>query len=237
MIHGVRKKHSIKVRRPLKQVLIPELDALNVAASRALEDIILQETNVKLLATLPADSDLIHKSGKLNFKKLGKTLGPDIQKYAEAVKALDTHQIRNLESMGELEVAIANGSHVFTLEDIEIVAEDIPGWIIAKEGRTTIAIDLEQDEALMKEGFAREFVNRIQNLRKDLNFDVQDKITIAVSGDISELSKAALITFDTYIRQEVQAIALQIGGTPVAETAQIIEVDEENLLVALSLSN
>ena len=88
----------------------------------------------------------------------------------------------------------------------------------------------------MKEGFAREFVNRIQNLRKDLNFDVQDKITIAVSGQLSELSKSALVTFDTYIRQEVQAIALQIGGTELAATAQTIEVDEENLLVSLSLS-
>lgn len=178
MIFSLRKKENIKVRQPLQKVMIPILDKKTEEQILAVSELIKQEVNVKELHLINANeaTNLIIKHIKPNFKSLGARLGKNMKTVASKILNFSAEQISSLEKEGKANVA----GYEISLEDVEISAKDIPGWTITSEGKTTVALDLTITEELKAEGIAREFINRIQNLRKHKNFDLMDKISIQV---------------------------------------------------------
>jgi len=180
MVFSLRKKENIKVRQPLQKVMVPVLDKKTEEQILAVSELIKQEVNVKELNLINADdaADLIVKQIKPNFKTLGAKLGKDMKAVASEIQNFSSEQIANLEKEGKTIVA----GHEITLNDVEILAKDIPGWTITSEGKITVALDLTITDELKSEGIAREFINRVQNLRKDKGFDLMDKITILLEN-------------------------------------------------------
>ncbi len=180
MVFSLRKKENIKVRQPLQKVMIPVLDKKTEEQILAVSELIKQEVNVKELNLINADdaADLIVKQIKPNFKTLGAKLGKDMKAVASEIQNFSSEQIANLEKEGKTMVA----GHEITLNDVEILAKDIPGWTITSEGKITVALDLTITDELKSEGIAREFIKRVQNLRKDKGFDLMDKITIQLEN-------------------------------------------------------
>ena len=180
MVFSLRKKENIKVRQPLQKVMIPVLDKKTEKQILAVSELIKQEVNVKELNLINADdaADLIVKQIKPNFKTLGAKLGKDMKTVASEIQNFSSEQIANLEKEGKTIVA----GHEITLNDVEILAKDIPGWTITSEGKITVALDLTITDELKSEGIAREFINRVQNLRKDKEFDLMGKITIQLEN-------------------------------------------------------
>ncbi|MEI7485853.1 MAG: isoleucine--tRNA ligase, partial [Chryseobacterium sp.] len=178
MVFSLRKKENIKVRQPLQKVLIPVLDKKTEEQILAVGELIKQEVNVKELQLINAEeaSHLIVKQIKPNFKTLGSRLGKDMKVVGGEISNLTTEQISGLEKEGKIDVQ----GYEITLADVEISTKDIPGWTVTSDGKTTVALDLTLTDELKSEGVAREFINRIQNIRKDKNFDLTDRINIFV---------------------------------------------------------
>ncbi len=203
---SLRKKEKIRVRQPLQKILVPVLDREFKNQVDAVKDLILAEINVKELEYLYDDSGFIKKKAKPNFKTLGKRLGKDMKAAATIITNMSSEEINNFEKTGHFALKIENNTYELGREDIEIIPEDIDGWLVASDGRLTVALDISLTGELIREGLARELVNRIQNLRKDQNFDVQDRIKIFISPD--EQIAAVLQSFDGFIRQETLAEAI-----------------------------
>ena len=180
MVFSLRKKENIKVRQPLQKVMIPVMDKKTEDQLLAVSELIKQEVNVKELHLINAEeaSHLIVKQIKPNFKILGAKLGKDMKTVAAEINAMTSDQIAELEKHGSMNIS----GHDIGLEDVEISTKDIPGWTVASEGKTTVALDLTITDELKSEGIAREFINRIQNLRKDKDFDLMDHITVTIEG-------------------------------------------------------
>lgn len=178
MVFSMRKKENIKVRQPLQKIMIPVLEEKTKNQLIDVSGLIKSEVNVKEINLIDPDdaSDLIVKQVKPNFKVLGPKLGKDMKVISGKISALNENQIAELESKGSIKI----DDYDITLDEVEISAKDIPGWTIASEGKITVALDLEITEGLRAEGIAREFVNRIQNLRKDSDFEITDKIIITL---------------------------------------------------------
>jgi isoleucyl-tRNA synthetase len=226
LVHSIRKASKIKVRTPLQKVLLPVLDAGFEARVRTVEDIILSEVNVKRIEYIDDTSGLVVKKPRPNFQKLGKQYGAKLKEVGAIIQGFTQEEIRTLEKTGQL----SKGGHDFVTEDVLITAENIPGWSVASEGPITVALDITVTDELRREGIARDFVNRIQNLRKEKGFDVLDKVTIAVVRD-SEVFNAALSEFSEYIRIETQAAQLSLTDSlPDSDT---VEMDEFNLKVRI----
>ena len=177
-LYGIlfEKKENIKVRQPLQKVMIPVLDAATGEQINAVSELIKQEVNVKELQLINAEeaSHLIVKQIKPNFKALGPKLGKDMKTVAAEISAFSDDQIAALEKEGSLTIQ----GYEITTDDVEILTKDIPGWTVASEGKLTVALDLTITDDLKAEGIAREFINRVQNLRKEKNFEISDKILI-----------------------------------------------------------
>ena len=199
MVFSLRKKENIKVRQPLQKVLIPVLDAKTEEQITAVSELIKQEVNVKELQLINAEEakTLIVKQIKPNFKALGPKLGKDMKVVAAEIQNMTTEQISELESNGKIYIS----GYEITLDDAEISTKDIPGWTVISEGKTTVALDLTITEELKSEGISREFVNRIQNLRKDNNFDLTDKISLELEENCPFMKE--LIHNQQYILNEV----------------------------------
>ena len=199
MVFSLRKKENIKVRQPLQKVLIPVLDAKTEEQITAVSELIKQEVNVKELQLINAEEakTLIVKQIKPNFKALGPKLGKDMKVVAAEIQNMTTEQIAELESNGKIDIS----GYEITLDDAEISTKDIPGWTVISEGKTTVALDLTITEELKSEGISREFVNRIQNLRKDNNFDLTDKISLELEENCPFMKE--LIHNQQYILNEV----------------------------------
>lgn len=176
MVFSLRKKENVKVRQPLQKVMIPVLDKKTEEQILAVSELIKQEVNVKELQLINAEeaSHLIVKQIKPNFKSLGQRLGKDMKTVAGEIINMTSEQISTIEKDGKMTIA----GYEIGLEDIEISTKDIPGWTVASEGKTTVALDLTITDELKSEGIAREFINRVQNLRKDKDFDLTDRISI-----------------------------------------------------------
>ncbi|MDE6764867.1 MAG: isoleucine--tRNA ligase, partial [Duncaniella sp.] len=188
MALALRRKVNLKVRQPLKTVMIPVTDEAMRADINAIADLVKSEINVKEITLAGADGGIIVKSAKPDFKKLGPKHGKNMKAVAEAVKALDSKQVNALETEGSITIDV-NGTPV-TVDacDIDIISEDIPGWLVANEGALTIALDVTVTPELRREGLAREIVNRIQNIRKSRGYDITDRISLTFepSGDNDE---------------------------------------------------
>ncbi|UTA68423.1 isoleucine--tRNA ligase [Emticicia sp. 21SJ11W-3] len=234
LVHSLRKIHKIKVRQPLQRILIPVLSESTREKIRHVEEIIKSEVNIKAVEYLDDDSGILKKKVKPNFKVLGPKYGKDMKEVGNFITAITPEQLKELEKTGELatQSALAAFTHL-KLEDVEILTEDVPGWLVASEGGLTVALDMTISEELRYEGIARDFVNRIQNYRKDNGFEVTDKIRISLANN-NETLVAAVQANKDYICQEVQALSLDV--TEAIVQAAEIEMDEFLLLVNVEVA-
>ena len=220
MVFSLRKKENIKVRQPLQKVMIPVLDKKTESQILAVADLIKQEVNVKELQLINAEeaSTLIVKQIKPNFKVLGAKLGKDMKTVGTEIYAMSSEQISTLEKEGKMNIA----GHEITIDDVEILTKDIPGWTVTSEGRITVALDLTVTDELRAEGVAREFVNRIQNLRKDKDFDLMDRISIQLEEN--NPFKSEINANNSYISAEVLANKIEVVDT--LSQADEIEIND-----------
>lgn len=229
LVHSIRKNSKIKVRTPLQKILLPVLDNAFESRIRSVEEIILAEVNVKAIQYIDDTSDVVVKKVKPNFPKLGKQYGPKMKEVAAVITTLDKGEISTLEKQGKL----SKGGFDLMLEDVLISSEDIPGWAVATDGPITVALDITLTEELKKEGVARDFVNRIQNLRKEMGMEVLDKISVVVQKDF-DLVNAALTEFSSYIQTETQAVELVLSES-INEPMEV-EMDDITLKVKINVS-
>jgi isoleucyl-tRNA synthetase len=229
LVHSIRKNSKIKVRTPLQKILLPVLDQSFADRIKTVEDIILAEVNVKEIQYIDDTSGLLVKKVKPNLAKLGKQYGPKMKEVSAVIATFTQEEINTLEKKG----ALSKNGFDFKTDDVLISSEDIPGWAVASEGEVTVALDITITDVLKKEGIARDFVNRIQNLRKDLGYEVLDKIMIEVQQDTATVNEA-LTDFSDYIRTETQAVTLDLK--PAVQSATEIEMDEFVLKLKIAVS-
>jgi isoleucyl-tRNA synthetase len=230
LVHSIRKGHKIKVRQPLSKILIPVLSDHTKRQIEQVTAIILTEVNVKAVEFVHDDSGILKKKIKPNFKTLGPKFGPKMKEVAAAISAMTEAEIKEIEQKGNI---ILNGALDIAISDVEIIAEDVPGWLVASEGGLTVALDITITDDLRLEGIARDFVNRVQNLRKDSGFDVTDKIKITLQNNDGLLANAITANKD-YICQEVQALDLTLVSDLNGEATEI-EMDEFLLKVKIEV--
>ena len=225
MVFSLRKKENIKVRQPLQKVMIPVLDAKTEQQILAVSDLIKQEVNVKELQLINADeaSHLIVKQIKPNFKTLGARLGKDMKTVAGEITNFTADQISTLEKDGKMEIQ----GYEISLEDVEIFTKDIPGWTVANEGKMTVALDLTLTEELKAEGIAREFINRVQNIRKEKGFELTDRIIIKIEEN-SPFEKE-IMNNNSYISEEVLSDEIEIVIS--LANFEEIEIDEKKFKI------
>lgn len=219
LVLSIRQKEKIKVRQPLQRIMVPILDEKQKHEIEAVADLIKSEVNVKEIELLDDASGILVKQIKPNFKVLGPKYGKDMKLIAKAVGDLDQDDIQKIEQNGEIIIVIENKSINLQLQDVEILSQDIEGWLVASSGSLTVALDVTISEDLRKEGIARELVNRIQNLRKESGFEVTDKIDIKILKD--GYVENAVADNITYIKTETLTAELNFeekldNGTTIA---------------------
>jgi len=225
MILALRRKEKLKVRQPLGKIMVPVLNAQFKEQFEAVSNIILAEVNVKEVEFLTDTAGVIKKKIKPNFKTLGPKYGKMMKQIAGAVNQFGQETISAFESAGEYEITTGDEKIVLTLEDVEIQTEDIPGWTVATEGHMTIALDINVTEDLKQEGIAREFINKIQNLRKESGFEVTDriKITLAKNDGYND----AVENHKEYICAQTLADSLELVEELKSSNASEVEIDKD----------
>jgi len=223
LVLSLRRKESIKVRQPLGKIMIPILDPAFEEHLKGVEDLILSEVNVKELEYLHDSTGVLVKQAKPNFKSLGPKYGKIMKSIAAEVNGFDQEKIAAFETAGTLTLNIGGQEVVLTSEDVEFITQDIPGWTVQSDGDITVALDIELDDALRFEGIAREFVNRIQNLRKDSGLEVTDKINLKIQRD--DRINQAVESNIKYICSETLAVDLVL--LDVVEGGAAVELDEQ----------
>ncbi|CAA9540219.1 MAG: Isoleucyl-tRNA synthetase [uncultured Segetibacter sp.] len=229
LILSIRKKVSLKVRQPLQKALIPVLNAGMKEQLAKIEDLIKSEVNVKEIEYITETEGFINKRIKPNFIALGKKLGPKMKAVSAALATLSQHDISAFEKNGNFILQINGEPLTLDLAEVEIFAEDIPGWSVASKGSLTVALDITISEELRKEGEAREFVNRIQNLRKDSGFEVTDRININIVEN--ERLANSLNEYKNYICAEI--LADSINFVPKLPNGTEIEINDIPLQVSV----
>jgi len=219
LVLSIRKKVNIKVRQPLSKVMIPVLNPTMKAQLEKVEDLVKAEVNVKSLEYIIETEGVIKKKVKANFKTLGTRMGAKMKAVSVAIANMSQHDISKIESEGQLSLSIGEETVDITLVDVEIIAEDIPGWSVASKGSLTVALDITITAELQQEGNARELVNRIQNIRKESGFDLTDHILVKLTG--GELLSEGIEHFKEYICREILADSIDW----VADLTEGIEID------------
>ncbi|MFL5788132.1 MAG: isoleucine--tRNA ligase [Flavisolibacter sp.] len=228
LILSLRKKANIKVRQPLKKALIPVLYPAMEQQLQKVEDLIKAEVNIKEIEYLTNTEGFIKKKIKPNFQALGKKLGPKMKKVTDALSKFSQHDISLFEKEGRYSLALGENDYTeLALSEVEITSEDIPGWSVASKGSLTVALDINVSPELIEEGNAREFINRIQKIRKDSGFDVTDRIEVkvAATNGISQ----SLAKYNDYICAEILADKLEL--TSKIDDGTEIEVNDNQLKV------
>jgi len=220
MVLSLRKKENIRVRQPLQKIMVPVLSEKFRSQLTAVSDLILNEVNVKSLEYIEEDNNILVKSIKPDFKKLGPRFGKSMKDAAQAINALDQNGIKEIERESSIGVVIAGQEERITLDEVEISSQDIPGLLVHSENGITVALDVSISESLHREGIARELVNRIQNLRKDNGLEVTDRINIRLGE--SDLVRVSVETNLDYICSET--------------LADSIETDQRNLSNAIEVT-
>ncbi|MEB2783289.1 isoleucine--tRNA ligase [Algoriphagus persicinus] len=228
LVHSLRKKEKMKVRQPLQRILIPILKEKTKAQVLHLEDLIKSEVNIKDIEFIDDASGILVKNVKPNLPVLGKKLGPKMRFVVASINSWGQTEIAEIEREGRISVDLDGESLELLLEEVLITSQDIPGWSVASDQGVTVALDVTLSDALRQEGIARDLVNRIQNLRKDMGLEVQDKINIKIADD-NELVKNAIESFGEYIQTEVQALKLEV--LPQLNGASILDMDDFELAV------
>ncbi len=203
LILSLRKKAKIRVRQPLQKAMLPILDAHFIHQVEGVKDLILAETNVKTLEYITDTSGVVNKRIRPNLKTLGKVLGKNMRAGQLAIEALTQEAIAKIEKDKTYPLSIGDEIYNLTIDDFLITSEDIPGWEVASDGDVTVAIDITLNEDLLAEGIARDLVNKIQNIRKEKNLAITDKVSIKIEED--EIIRRALKSFSGYIQSELLA--------------------------------
>ncbi len=227
LVLSIRKKVNIKVRQPLQKILIPVLDPAMKLAIEQMEELILAEVNVKEINYITETEGVISKKLKPNFKLLGAKLGTKMKQASAVIAALSQQAISELERNGSLQIEVDGTSISLLINEVDIIAEDIPGWSVAVKGNLTVALDISLSEALLKEGNARELVNRVQNIRKEANFELTDKILLQIVDNPN--LKDSINEFSEYICREI--LATQIDWVSSLEEGVDIEINEQKLRI------
>ncbi len=225
MILALRRKEKLKVRQPLAKIIVPVLNSRFQEQFEAVKSIILAEVNVKEVEFLIDSSGIISKKIKPNFKTLGPKFGKLMKQIAGAVNQFDQSAISKFEKSGIFEIVIGEDKITLTLEDVEIQTEDIPGWTVASDGQLTVALDINVTGELKQEGIAREFINKIQNLRKDSNFEVTDRINLTIVKH-DEFNEAVLNHKD-YICTQTLSDSLELVEMLNDSDAKEVEIDKD----------
>ena len=202
MALALRKKVNIKVRQPLQAIMIPATDEEQKKHIEAVKDLIMYEVNVKELNFAEGDGVLVKKV-KCNFRTMGKKFGKLMKGVAAQMDELSQERIASLEASGNIGLNVDGQDVVVELADVEIISEDIPGWLVSNEGNLTVALEVELTDELKQEGIARELINRIQNIRKESGFEITDRIRISISSN--EQTDIAICAYGDYIKTQVLA--------------------------------
>ena len=227
MVLSLRKKMGINVRQPLAKVLIPVLDKSFQDKVELVKDLILSETNIKSVDFIKDTAGFIKKKVKPNFKALGAKVGKDMKLVADLITNISQEELAKFEQSGVF--LIPNTNYSILLSDVEIIAEDIPGWQVTNMGSLTVALDVTITPELKQEGLSRELINRVQNLRKELNFEVTDRITVKLQKD--NLIADAVMHNKTYICTEI--LANEITLTDDIDNANKIVIDDVELQILI----
>lgn len=234
MVLGLRRKVQLRVRQPLSKLIIPILNDHMIRQLDAVKNIILSEVNVKEIEYITDTTGVLVKKIKPNFKTLGPKYGKYMKQISTLIAAMEQSDIFEFEKNGRYQLNIGTESIDLSLEDVEILSEDIPGWLVANEGRLTVALDINVTKELKEEGIARELINRIQNLRKESNFDVTDKITLAI-GRHKEINEA-VENFSQYIASQVLAEHIELTDEK-DDKAKDIEIDDIHTFIKIERIN
>jgi len=227
LVLSIRKKVNIKVRQPLQKVLIPILDESMKGQLVIVEELIKSEVNVKEIDYLSPDNTFIKKSVKPDFKALGKKLGANMKSVADALTKLSQEEIAHLERNGNIHLNIGDQSIEILQTEVSIVSEDVPGWLVAFNGKITVALDITVTDKLMHEGNARELVNRIQKIRKESGFALTDRIEVRLgrAGEFAE----SISEYKSYICAEILADSLTLD--PDLTEGVEVEVNDTQIII------
>ena len=229
MVLALRRKVNIKVRQPLQTIMVPVVDAHQQESIEAVKALILNEVNVKELKFVDNAAGILVKKIKPDFKKLGPRYGKIMKALAAAIQAMSQDEINAFEKAGTFTLTVEGQEAMIERADVELISEDIPGWLVANEGRLTVALDITVTENLRKEGLARELVNRIQNLRKSSGYDITDKISVTVLSN--DGMDEAIKDFNSYIANQVLAVSVEI--TDVISDATEMDFEDFKLSVRI----
>jgi isoleucyl-tRNA synthetase len=230
LVLSIRKKVNIKVRQPLERILIPVLDKHTQEQIRKIEELIKNEVNIKRIDYLTENEGFIKKKVKPNFKSLGSRMGAKMKLVASAIGTMSQNDITTLERQKTFSLPVDGQSVEIGMEDVDIIAEDIPGWSVANKDNLTVALDINITPELQEEGHARELVNRIQKIRKESGLEVTDRIIVYIQEN--EQLKSAIINYCDYICAEILADAIEI--VPEVANGTEIEVNDVMLLILIS---
>ena len=230
MVLSLRRKKNLKVKQPLTAIMIPVLDEAQKQDIEAVADLIMSEVNVKGINYVGGDAGILVKRIKPDFKKLGPKFGKNMKAAAQALTSLEQSQIAQFEKDGKIALTLNGEEAVVELADVEVISEDIPGWLVANDGNITVALDITITDDLRKEGIARELVNRIQNVRKSKDFNITDRIVVKITPD--EHVNDAVVQFKDYIAKQVLAVAIELA--PVEGTDVIaLDMDDYELKITV----
>jgi isoleucyl-tRNA synthetase len=219
---SIRKKEKLRVRLPLQKILLPVLDEAFITEVNGVQDLILSEINVKQIEYITDATGLLKKGAKANFKTLGAKLGKDMKDAAALIANFTNDDIGELEKSGWVKILIHGTEYTITPEDLVISTEDLPGWKVATDGELTVALDIHMTPELLAEGTARDLVNRIQNIRKEKDFNVTDRVTVTLEKHSAIL--AAVEQFHDYIKAEVLATDLVLADEVEGEKVELDDV-------------
>ncbi|MDX1617867.1 MAG: DUF5915 domain-containing protein, partial [Balneolaceae bacterium] len=232
MVLSLRNRIEINVRQPLQRIILPIDEEEERQAVESVKDIILDEVNVKEIQFVDDDSGIVHKSAKPNFPVLGKKMGKKMKAITPRVKELTTEEITEYEETGSIELDLGDEGIVrLGSEDLEISRTGLEGWSVETEDGLSVALDTELTPELVQEGLAREFVNRIQNMRKEADFDVVDRIMIGFEG--SEKLTEAIDTMDEYVKRETLAEEISTNELEVSDFVKTWEIGDEDCTISI----
>ncbi len=229
MILALRRRVNIRVRQPLAKIMVPSSDKHFRKSFEAVKSLILAEVNVKDVEYVDDTSGLLIRRVKPNFKMLGPRFGKNMKEAGAAILALTQNEIAEFEKSGSWNLKLDGETYAITTAEVEIISEDIPGWLVANEGRLTVALDITVTEELLHEGIAREFVNRIQNIRKESGFEVTDKIKVVIE-DLPFVS-AAVQKHSDYIASQTLALDISLAPSAALTSPVTREIDIEEQMV------
>jgi isoleucyl-tRNA synthetase len=230
LILSLRKKANIKVRQPLQKVLIPAMNAKLQEQIQAVEEIIKSEVNIKEIEFIAANNQLIRKKVKANFKELGAKMGTRMKEVAQAITLMSQEDISLLEMNSSFDLSLGQENVTILIQDVEISSDDIPGMLVGNKGMLTVALDIQISPELEEEGLAREFVNKVQKIRKDNDFALTDRIQVVI--EVHEMLKSALNNFNSYICTEILADKLDFSSE--IQHGTEIEVNDQSLKILIS---